>query len=330
MRFVVAVKQVPDTMSVRVDENGSLIRAGVPSILDPYCEVALRSVLSIREKGDTVVAVTMGPDQASDALRRCIELGADEAVLLSDRDFAGADTWATSRALAAFIRRYELGADLYAFGRQAIDGDTGQVPYEVACLLGVQQFAYTETLTRDGDGFVAVQDYVSFERRSRVPRGSVVSFGTVDPNGALPSAAGYLRGRSVPIRRLTREDLGVGPETVGLKGSVTRIVGTRTVSGGRRNVKVEINDPRVAAQYILKEVRRWDAREVRARRARDATTPRGCRRGCWRSTTWTSPRRTGSWCTWRRSPMATACACRTWGPSCLGRPAGSATAACSP
>lgn len=285
MRFVVAVKQVPDTMSVRVDENGSLVRAGVPSILDPYCEMALRSVLALKGEGDTVVAVTMGPEQAADALRRCVELGADEAVLLTDRDFAGADTWATARTLAAYIRVFELGADLYVFGRQAIDGDTGQVPYEVACLLGVQQFAYTESLTRDGDGFVAVQDYVSFGRTARVPRGSVVSFGTVDPNGAVPDIRGYLRGRSAEIRRLGRVDLGLGAYSVGLKGSVTKIVGTRTFDSSRRNVKIEITDPATAASYIKKEVGRWDAREGPAPPAAGARTPRGCRRACSACTT---------------------------------------------
>ncbi|MDO5853137.1 MAG: electron transfer flavoprotein subunit beta/FixA family protein [Thermoplasmata archaeon] len=255
MRFVVFVKQVPDTMAVRLDGNGSLVRDGVPAILNPYCESALSHILSIKNEGDTVAAVTMGPQKAADALRRCVELGADEAYLLSDRDFAGADTWATSRALAAFVGKYEPDADLYVFGRQAIDGDTGQVPYEVAGLLDVQQFAYVRALAKDGDTFTAVQDYESFERAAKVPRRSVVSFGTVDPSGMLPTVEGYRRGKAAEIKVLGRVDIGLGLYSVGLKGSVTKIVGTDSVKAARRNMKVEITDPNIAAELIIKERR---------------------------------------------------------------------------
>ena len=254
MRFVVFVKQVPDTMAVRLDENGSLVREGVPAILNPYCESALAQVLRLKGEGDTVAAVSMGPDKASAALRRCIELGADEAYLLCDRAFAGADTWATARALAAFANKFEPDADLYAFGRQAIDGDTGQVPYEFAALMSRQQFAYVDSLERDGDGFAASQDYESFRRRCRAPRGSVVSFGTVDPSGCLPTAEGYLRGLRADIKVLSRVDVGLGVYSVGLKGSVTKIVGTGSVKAARRNVKVEITTPSKGAEVLRNEL----------------------------------------------------------------------------
>lgn len=253
MRFAVAVKQVPDTMEMSVDENGSLVRAGVPSILNPYDEYALSRVLELREEGDEVVVFTMGPAQAGDALRRCLELGADDAYLLTDRAFAGADVWATARTLTAFILNSIPDADLYVFGRQAIDGDTGQVPYEVAAQLGVQQFAYTESLRRDGDGFIAVQDYGDVRRTVRVPRGSVVSFGTVDPNGVLPSISGYLRAKDMEIHEVDRVALCLGAYSVGLKGSMTKIVSTKTSSGTRRNRKVEISDPASAAKFIIDE-----------------------------------------------------------------------------
>ncbi len=253
MRIVVAVKQVPDTANVRMDENGSLVRASMPSILNPYCEHALAKAVSMKGEGDTVVAVTMGPSHASEVLRRCISLGADEAVLLSDKDFAGADTWATSRVLSSFIMREEPDADLYIFGRQAIDGDTGQVPFEVARLLEVQQFAYTEDLIRDVDGIVAVQDYGRFKRNTLVPKGSVVSFGNVEPNGHIPTMDGYLRGLDCSIRTMGRIDLGLGLYSVGLKGSTTRIVATENVTASRKNMKIEITDPNKAAELIVRE-----------------------------------------------------------------------------
>ena len=110
MRLLVAVKQVPDTTLIDVDENGNLKREGVPSILDPYSEHALETALGLRKEGDTITVVTMGPPQAESALRRCLELGADEAFLLSDRAFAGADVHATARTLSAFPQRTASGS----------------------------------------------------------------------------------------------------------------------------------------------------------------------------------------------------------------------------
>ena len=124
----------------------------------------------------------------------------------------------------------------------------------VAAQLGVQQFAYTEELTRDGDEFIAVQDYGDTRRTCRVPRGSVVSFGAVDPNGSLPTISGYLRARGMEVHEVDRVAIGLGVYSVGLKGSMTKIVSTRTSSGSRRNRKVEINDPAVGAGFVIKEL----------------------------------------------------------------------------
>lgn len=254
MKYLVAVKQVPDLSRASVGPDGLMVRAGVPSVLNPYCEYALGRILDMRKDDDTVEVFTMGPPQAESALRRCLELGADRAYLLTDKSFAGADTWATARAIVAFITRFACDADLMVFGRQAVDGDTGQVPYQVAQMLDVQQFAYTESLTVDGEGFVAVQDYGDVRRTSRVPSGSVVSFGGVDPNGRLPTISGYLRASGMDIVTVDRVALGLGAYSVGLKGSMTRIVSTEAVRSSRRNRKVEIRDPKFAASLILQDV----------------------------------------------------------------------------
>lgn len=254
MKFYVAVKQVPDTVNVSVDEDGSLVREGVPSILDPYSEYALSKVLGLRGEGDEVVAFTMGPGQAEAALRRCLELGADSAVLLTDPAFAGSDTYATSRVIAAFVQRYACDADLLVFGRQATDGGTGQVPYETAQMLDVQQFAYVEELTIEDGRIEAVQDYGDSVRRCTVPRGSVVSFGAADPNGVLPTLSGVMAAKDSEIAELDRVKLGLGLYSVGLKGSMTRIVRTEEVKTSRRNRKVSIRDPARAAKSLLEQL----------------------------------------------------------------------------
>ena len=254
MRFIVAVKQVPDTFLVSVDEDGNLDRKGVPSVLNPYCETALMTAVGMKGEGDEVIAVTMGPPQAESALRRCMELGADKAYLLTDPAFAGADVWATSRALNAFFCRYCCDADLFLFGRQTIDGDTGQVPAEVAQMMGVQQFYYVSEVVRDGDGFTVSQDYGDLLRRCRVPRGSVISMDSVDPNGHFPSATQFLDAMDREIVVLDRVALGLGLYSVGNKGSNTRIISTTTVNPSRRNRKVMIRDPSVAAGVLMDEL----------------------------------------------------------------------------
>ncbi|MBR4503898.1 MAG: electron transfer flavoprotein subunit beta/FixA family protein [Candidatus Methanomethylophilaceae archaeon] len=254
MRYAVAIKQVPDTSEVTVNEEGNLVRTGVPSILDPYCEYALRKIAAMKKEGDEITVFTMGPPQASEALRRCLCLGADKAFLLSDPGFAGADVWATSRTLAAFIQKYACDSDLFVFGARSADGETGQVPFETAQLLSAQQFAYVADLTLEGDSFVCTQNYGGSLRECRVPKGSVVSFGGVDPCGTLMSISDRISGQRKTIETLGRVDLGLGLYSVGLKGSRTKIVSTDSSVIRRKNRKAVISSPERAAELIMGEM----------------------------------------------------------------------------
>lgn len=250
MKYVVFVKQVPDTTLIDVDENGNLIRAGVPSILDPYSEHALETVLGIRSEEDTVIVATMGPPQAESALRRCLEIGADEAYLLTDRAFAGADVHATARTLSAFVNRFACDADLLLFGKQASDGDTAQVPAEVADMLGREQFCYSVKLERNGDAFRCTQDYGDEMRTCNVPLGSVISVSDGDLNRRLPSIDRFIRVSGMEVKSLGRIDLGLGAFSVGLNGSRTKIVESRNVRSVRSGKIVDGSDPVKAAEYL--------------------------------------------------------------------------------
>ncbi|MBO4503171.1 MAG: electron transfer flavoprotein subunit beta/FixA family protein [Candidatus Methanomethylophilus sp.] len=250
MRFLVAVKQVPDTTLIDVDENGNMKREGVPSILDPYSEHALETALALRKEGDIITVVTMGPPQAANALRVCLELGADEAYLLSDRAFAGADVHATSRTLSAFVEKFACDSTLLLFGKQAADGDTAQVPAEVAEMLGRQQFCYCINVDRQDDGFTAVQDYGDEIRTCRVPEGSVISVSEGSINRGLPSIARFMKVSGMEIKTLDRIALGLGNYSVGMNGSRTKIVRSMNVRSERTGKVVDGSDPVKAAEYI--------------------------------------------------------------------------------
>lgn len=148
MKIVVCVKQVPDTTEIKINpQTGTLIREGVPSILNPDDASALEAALEIkdREKDAHITVITMGPPQAKDMLAECLAMGADEAVLLSDRALGGSDTWATSNAIAAGIKK--IGDyDLILAGRQAIDGDTAQVGPQIAEKLSLPQVTYVKSI----------------------------------------------------------------------------------------------------------------------------------------------------------------------------------------
>jgi len=146
MHAVVAIKQVPDTTNVRINpETGTLIREGVPAIINPYDVHAVELAVRLKEQyGGKVTVVTMGPPKASEALSECVEQGADRCILITDRKFAAADTLATSYVVwkAIDVIMQEEPVDIFIFGMQAIDGDTAQVGPGVATRLGVPLISY--------------------------------------------------------------------------------------------------------------------------------------------------------------------------------------------
>ena len=147
MNIIVCIKQVPDTTNVRIDpETNTLVRSGVQSIVNPFDMYAIEEGVRLKEKfGGLVTILTMGPPQAEEALREAISLGADEAVLVSDRAFAGSDTWATSYTLSRTIQK--IGKfDIIICGKQAIDGDTAQVGPGIAAFLDIPQITFVKKI----------------------------------------------------------------------------------------------------------------------------------------------------------------------------------------
>lgn len=224
MNIVVCIKQVPDTSEVRINpETGTLIREGVPSIINPYDMHALEAALQLKEKkGGKVTAITMGPPQAESALREAVSLGVDEVVLLTGKEFAGSDTLATSFTLASAIRK--LSPDMVICGKQAIDGDTSQVGPEVAEFLGIPHVAYVKKIIELGDKSIKVErmmDEGSDVVESDMPALLTVVRELNEPR--LPSLKGKMAAKKAEVKKWTVNDIGAPVEKVGFNGSPTQV-----------------------------------------------------------------------------------------------------------
>jgi electron transfer flavoprotein beta subunit len=232
MKIVVCIKQVPDTMEVKIDaQTKNLVRDGVPGIINPSDENGLEEALKIRDRvGGTVTAVCMGPAQAKKELHYALEMGADRAILVSDRKVAGSDTLATGYVLAQTIR--SIGFDLIFCGAEAIDGCTGQVGPSIAENLGIPQFTYVREVGLEGNAVRVVRD----------AGGYYETYQTV-----LPALVCLMKGTNIPRNpKQTEEEAEVwnaealDPERIGSDGSPTRVVEI-SVSENRAKSYVEID-----------------------------------------------------------------------------------------
>ena len=226
MNIVVCLKQVPGTTKVKIDpQTNTLIRQGIENIINPFDTYALEEGVRIKERcGGKVTVISMGPPQAEQMLREAISLGADEAVLLSDRDFAGADTWATAYTLAAAIKK--LGQfDVVICGRQTVDGDTGQVGPELAEMLGIPLVAYVSRIEELSDKRIQARRMIDEGHEVIESPLPVVITVTKEINlPRLPSLRGIARSQSAVIPVWNTQQLGADPSKVGLTGSFTKVV----------------------------------------------------------------------------------------------------------
>lgn len=256
MRFIVCIKQVPDTAEVRINpETNTLIRDGVPSIINPYDLHAIEAGLTMREKvGGKVTVVTMGPPQAETALRDALSLGVDDAVLLSDRAFAGSDTWATSFTLYKAISK--IGYDVVICGKQAIDGDTAQVGPAVAEFLDIPHIAYVNAIKEINSSSITVHRMMDDGYdvvQSTIPVLLTVVKELNEPR--LPSLKGKMNAKKAVINKLTREMIDADEKDVGLKGSPTMVKNIFAPSSNKDRKMLE-GTPEDQVNALLEELRR--------------------------------------------------------------------------
>jgi electron transfer flavoprotein beta subunit len=226
VNIIVCLKQVPETTDVKIDpETNNLKRDGVKNIINPLDTYALEEGVRLKERGGgKVTAISMGPPPAKEMLREAVSLGADEAILLSDAAFAGADTWATAYTLAAAIKK--IGQyDIVVCGRQTFDGDTGQVGPELAEMLGVSLITNVSKIEEIADGQMRVNRMVDEGHAVvQTPLPAVISVTKEINVPRIPSLRSIIRAKNAVIQVWGLAELGVEAGKVGLSGSYTRVV----------------------------------------------------------------------------------------------------------
>jgi len=240
MHIAVCIKQVPDTKNVRIDPNThTLVRQGVECIINPFDLFAVEAALRIKDENKArITVITMGPPQAEEALRDTLSRGVDDAVLLSDRAFAGSDTWATSTTLAAAIKK--LGdIDLICCGKQAVDGDTAQVGPEMATLLNIPYATFVKKIEMmDGGHLKVTRQADEGVEVWKLPMPALVTVIKEAGEPRLPSLRHKMRAQKAQIPVWGIADLGLDADRVGLCGSYTQVV--RVFSPPRRSDRVMI------------------------------------------------------------------------------------------
>jgi len=228
IKVLVCIKQVPGTTDIKIDsQTNTLIREGIENIINPYDEYALEEGVSLNERMEAIsqtIALTMGPLQAMQILKDALSVGADGAVLVSDRDFAGADTWATAQTLAAASSKIgQVG--LTIFGKQTLDGDTGQVGPEYAQILNIPFVGYVSRIIRIDKNSLQVKRLAEDRYETiEVSMPAAISVLKEINEPRVPSLRGKLKAAKAQIPVWCRNDLGLNADQVGLQGSFTQVV----------------------------------------------------------------------------------------------------------
>ena len=229
--MIACIKQVPDTTEVKMDpETGTLIREGIPSVINPSDVNAVEECLKLKDLyGAKVAVMTMGPAQAEESLRDLLAMGADKAVLLTDRAMAGADTYATSYTLSAAVRRLEKEegiADLLFFGKQALDGETGQVGPGVAARLGIPIITYTTRIVKADPKEQTVVATRRADEMIETVKVSMPAAISVVEKANKPRRAtidGILRSQKAEVGFWNKDTINADPTKLGLAGSPTAV-----------------------------------------------------------------------------------------------------------
>lgn len=256
MNIIVCVKQVPDTTEIKIDPvKKTLIRDGVPSILNPFDGYAVEAALRLKDKDPNtkIVVVSMGPAQAKAVLKEALSMGCDKAYLVSDRVFGGSDTLATSYIISNSIKeiekREDCKFDIIMCGKQAIDGDTAQVGPEIAEHLGLPQVTYAWEITESAETSVVVKREVDdgYEM-TEISTPCLITFTKPNFDPRYATIKGKMAANRAEIPTLGAADVPMDLSRAGLGGSPTKVKKTFTpdVKTGGMIIKEETEAETVA------------------------------------------------------------------------------------
>ena len=252
MKIIVCIKQVPDTNEVKIDQKtGTLMREGVPSIINPDDKAGIEVAIQLKEKyGADVTVLSMGPPQADVALKEAYAMGTDRVILLTDKAFAGSDTWATSLALAYAIKKIEY--DVIICGRQAIDGDTAQVGPQIAEHLNIPQVSYVTDVSKvEGGHLVVKKQFEDFYQMIKINTPCLLTvLREMNKPRYMVTSRIFDVCKNQIVEKLNIADIGLEPERTGLKASPTQVKKVITKSAKAAG-KVHELDPKESVQLII-------------------------------------------------------------------------------
>lgn len=261
MKIVVCVKQVPDTSDIKWTENNTMVREGVESILNPFDEYAVETAIRLKESAGsdvTITALTMGPPQAKEALKKCLAMGCDEAILVSDKKFAAADTWATGRTVAKAIETVVKDYDLIICGQFAIDGDTGQTGPSIADQLSIPQLTYIkeiESYNKDNNAVVVKREVEEGIQTLEMELPGLICMLKTDYEPRMPNIKGVMKANRAKIPMYSMEDLGLTVEEVGFKGSPTYVAKSFRKPPKTQGVIINEADPDTSVEKLIETLR---------------------------------------------------------------------------
>ncbi len=264
MNIIIPIKQVPETSNVKMDpETGTMIRDGVESIINPLDLYAIEVGIQLKEEHNgKVTVITMGPPSASKALKEAIAMGCDDGILITDRKFAGADTWSTAYVLAEAIK--EIGEyDLVLAGERATDGDTGQVGPNIAAYLDLTLGTYISKVEEVSKDKIIVERLLEegYEKLE-LPLPSLLTVVKEISYPRLPTLRGKQRAKKTELPLLTVKDMNVDESKLGLKGSPTRVVKIETPKVTRGGTIVSAKDDEQLEEAVDKLVEFLKSKEI--------------------------------------------------------------------
>lgn len=224
MKILVCIKQVPDTTDIKWTGNNTIQREGVESVINPFDVYAIEAALKIKKELPDVeiTTLTMGPSQAETILRKAISVGCDNGVLLCDKKFAGADTYATAKTISSAIKSKFSDFDLIICGQFAVDGDTAQTGSGIATQLDIPQVTYTKNIDRiEVNSLYAARELEDGIETVKVNFPALICMLKGDFEPTRAKIGGIIKAQNAKIENLSLEDIGLLPENVGIKGSPT-------------------------------------------------------------------------------------------------------------